>query len=466
VLGAIALVVGTAVSISVAPRAAGAATRGDVMRAAADYARSQGYHVGIAVFDTRTGASYGAGDYRGTFASESIVKVFIATRLLVRGQMHGSTATMASKMIRQSDDAMASALYPRVGGDGLIAWVKEHFGLPGLGSRPSRPGWWGNTHITPMGLVRFYAKIRFNSRIAPWLLNEMHHATRYGSDGTYQYFGIPSATSPFAVKQGWGDDYDDGARSADFNTSGFVNGDRYAVTVLARGPIRTYGSAISSMLTHTARVLLPGGHFPDPPPAVSGLSRNSGATHGGGHLTVRGTDFTGVTGVSFGGVRAAAYKVLSAGRLDVTVPQHRPGWVDVRVTTTHGQTAARPADRFEYVLPPGVSAISPHGGSTAGGQTVTITGTTFRSVTQVSFGGTAATSVKVTSPTTLTAMAPAHAAGQVDVVVVTAYGRSATGPADLYTYADPPPPPSVRPPSVGRTAARHAERRAAARPTP
>ncbi|HKC27773.1 MAG TPA: IPT/TIG domain-containing protein [Jatrophihabitans sp.] len=433
-----ALVAGSAVSISIAPTAASAATRGDVLKAAAEYARSKGYHIGIAVLDTHTGATYGAGDYGGVFASESVVKAFIATRLLYRGQMYGNTARMASKMIRQSDDAMATALYGRVGGDGLIGWVKRQFNLPGLGYRPSRPGWWGNTHITPMGLVRFYAKVRTAPRIGPWLINEMHHATRYGSDGTYQFFGIPSATSGFGVKQGWGDDYDDGAHSADFNTTGFVNGDRYTVAILARGPIRYYGSAISSMLTHTARLLLPGGHFPDPVPTVNGLSRNSGATHGGGHLTVRGTDFTSVTGVYFGGVRAAAYKVLSPRRLDVTVPQHEPGWVDVRITTTHGGTAAVKADRFEYVLPPAVSAISPPDGSTAGGETVTVTGSMFRSVTQVSFGGTAATSVKVISPTSLTAVAPAHAAGQVDVVVTTAYGRSAVNPNDQYTYTPPP----------------------------
>src|ERR1700756_2918667 len=64
-----------------------AATRTDVTHAAAAYARSQGYHIGIAVIDTTTGAYYGSGDYFGLFATESVAKVFIATRLLAEGEM-------------------------------------------------------------------------------------------------------------------------------------------------------------------------------------------------------------------------------------------------------------------------------------------------------------------------------------------------------------------------------------------
>ena len=45
----------------VAPRwsTAGAATRPSVLHAAASYARSQGFRIGIAVYDTRTNNIYG-----------------------------------------------------------------------------------------------------------------------------------------------------------------------------------------------------------------------------------------------------------------------------------------------------------------------------------------------------------------------------------------------------------------------
>src|SRR5213079_509478 len=104
--------------------------------------------------------------------------------------------------------------------------------------------------------------------------------------------------------QGWGDDY--GFSTADFNTTGFVNHDRYAVAILARGPIRDYGRPISSMLTATAKLLLPGGHFPDPVPRVTKLSTTTGHTAGGQRIVVYGHAFTHVRAVLFGKLRGSA----------------------------------------------------------------------------------------------------------------------------------------------------------------
>src|SRR4051794_31008168 len=87
------LLAGALLAVGVAP--ARSASRQDVLTAAARYARARGYHIGIAVYDTKTGSLAQAGYARGTFASESVVKVFIATRLLVEGRMHGSTAARA-----------------------------------------------------------------------------------------------------------------------------------------------------------------------------------------------------------------------------------------------------------------------------------------------------------------------------------------------------------------------------------
>jgi hypothetical protein len=88
---------------------------------------------------------------------------------------------------------------------------------------------------------------------------------------------------------------------------------------------------------------------------------------------------------------------------------------------------------------PTVTAISPDEGSLTGGTEVTITGAGFVGQSAaVAFGTTLATDVKVTSPGTITAMAPAHSAGSVDVTV-TASGRgtSATDPLDLFAYGPP-----------------------------
>ena len=133
------------------------------------------------------------------------MKVFIATRLLLTGQMSGWNSTTAYKMITQSDDASANALYGRTGGDSVITWVMQKLNIPNLGAPPLRPGWWGGTRITAAGMASFYNKVRHLPSVWNWLGNAMHHATPYGSDGVYQFFGIPSATTGFAVKQGYDD---------------------------------------------------------------------------------------------------------------------------------------------------------------------------------------------------------------------------------------------------------------------
>jgi hypothetical protein len=93
---------------------------------------------------------------------------------------------------------------------------------------------------------------------------------------------------------------------------------------------------------------------------------------------------------------------------------------------------------------PTVSSISPNTGSTAGGTTVTITGTNFVSGATASFGGVAAPNVNVSNGTTLTAVTPAHAAGTVSVVVTNTDGQSGTlTNAFTYAPAGPGPAPTV-----------------------
>jgi hypothetical protein len=83
---------------------------------------------------------------------------------------------------------------------------------------------------------------------------------------------------------------------------------------------------------------------------------------------------------------------------------------------------------------PAVTALSPTSGPTAGGTTVTITGTNLSGARTVKFGGTKATTFAVDSATQITATAPAHAAGPVTVTGTTPGGTSATSSADQFTY--------------------------------
>jgi hypothetical protein len=261
---------------------AGAAVTSNA-NSAISYAHGHGYRSSIGVLDTQTGAFWGAGDYNSAYASESVMKVFIATRLLLTNQMSGWNQTTAYKMITQSDDASANALYGRAGGDSVITWVKQALNIPNLGAPPLRSGWWGGTQINAYGMTLFYKAVRARPAVWAWLGNAMHHAATVGSDGTYQFFGIPSATSSAAIKQGWG--ADNAAGQPAFNSTGVVNGDRYAVVILTQGG--SYGAPISGMVTTEAKLLMPGGKISTDSPdgAVDSI------TVYGNHATARGWSY-------------------------------------------------------------------------------------------------------------------------------------------------------------------------------
>ncbi|MBS0295171.1 MAG: autotransporter domain-containing protein [Proteobacteria bacterium] len=81
-----------------------------------------------------------------------------------------------------------------------------------------------------------------------------------------------------------------------------------------------------------------------------------------------------------------------------------------------------------------MGSLATTSGSSAGGSSVVITGTSFLGATAVSFGGSSA-SFTVDSDTQITATAPAHSAGVVDVRVTNSGGTSSTTAADQFTYA-------------------------------
>ncbi|MGO9457969.1 MAG: IPT/TIG domain-containing protein [Acidimicrobiales bacterium] len=83
--------------------------------------------------------------------------------------------------------------------------------------------------------------------------------------------------------------------------------------------------------------------------------------------------------------------------------------------------------------PPTLTSLSPATGPERGGTTVTVHGAGFTSATKVSFGGAAATTVKVVSPFTLTAVVP-KGLQTVTVTVSTFAGTSAASAGSKFTY--------------------------------
>ena len=174
-------------------------------------------------------------------------------------------------------------------------------------------------------------------------------------------------------------------------------------------------------------------------PGLSSVSPTSGPTAGGTTVTLTGTNFAAGATVTIGGAAATGVVVVSATSITARTPAGAAGARDVRVTLPGGQTATRTGG-FTYTAPttpsPTLTAVSPASGPTAGGTTVTLTGTNFAAGATVTIGGTAATSVVVVSATSITARTPAGAAGARDVRVTLSGGQTATRTGG-FTYTAP-----------------------------
>ena len=130
----------------------------------------------------------------------------------------------------------------------------------------------------------------------------------------------------------------------------------------------------------------------------------------------------------------------------VTIPSLTPGvtyTIYLKAVNSVGDSVASSSVSVVPVSgPPTVTSISPTSGTTAGGTSVTITGTNFISGTTVTIGGSSCTSVVVVSSTSITCTTPSGTAGAQDVVVATGVSPNATLVGG-YTYVAPPAAPAT-----------------------
>ncbi|WP_407567110.1 IPT/TIG domain-containing protein [Polymorphospora sp. A560] len=172
-------------------------------------------------------------------------------------------------------------------------------------------------------------------------------------------------------------------------------------------------------------------------PTVTAVSPNTGPLAGGNTVTITGTDLAGAT-ITFGSGNNATDVSCTATSCTAVAPTGNAGDVHVQATTIGGTSATSVDNQYTYVPVPTVTAVTPDAGPTAGGNTVTITGTDLAGATAVTFGsGNNGTDVSCTA-TLCTAVAPAGSAGEVHVQVTTPGGTSATSDADRYTYVSAP----------------------------
>ncbi|MFF7145272.1 MULTISPECIES: IPT/TIG domain-containing protein [Streptomyces] len=153
-------------------------------------------------------------------------------------------------------------------------------------------------------------------------------------------------------------------------------------------------------------------------PIINSISPNQGPAAGGTAVTLTGSGFTGASSVTFG-TNPAQFAALSDTKISCTAPAGS-GSSAVTVTSSGGTSNS---STFTYLPSPVVSSIAPNQGPTAGGNTVTVTGTNLSGTTAVVFGSHSATITGNTS-TQITVQPPAGAAAPVNLTVTTAGGTS------------------------------------------
>jgi uncharacterized repeat protein (TIGR01451 family) len=162
-------------------------------------------------------------------------------------------------------------------------------------------------------------------------------------------------------------------------------------------------------------------------PTITSISPMSGPAAGGTSVTITGMNFKSGATVTFGGNPGTSVVVVSATSITVVTPTMTAGPVNIVVINPDGQTATSTGGFTAAVVapPPTITSINPNSGPAAGGTSVTITGTNFKSGATVTFGGKPGTSVVVVSATRITAVTPTMTAGPVNVVVTNPDGQSA-----------------------------------------
>jgi hypothetical protein len=211
------------------------------------------------------------------------------------------------------------------------------------------------------------------------------------------------------------------------------------VNVTVRNPDNQTGT-LSSGFTYNAA------------PTIKDVTPNTGPAGGGTPVTLTGGNYQSGATVSFGGVNSTAVTFINGTELHALTPAHAAGAVNVVVTNPDSQSATL-SGGFSYNVAPTIASASPIAGSAAGGTAVTITGTSFQSGANVSFGGANSGAVTYVSSTQLKAVTPAHAAGTVDIVV-TNPDRQAATLAGGFTYSTSPTVSTISPssgPATGGT---------------
>lgn len=248
--------------------AAATSTPAQAVAQAHAQAAASGINDYISVIDRSSGAVLAQSGSGTQVASESIMKLMLASYYLVLagGYQHQSADVLSnlSYMIRYSDDSTANAYFS----SSAIPTIAARYGMRSTINATDRVGHWGAARITAADMTTFLYRASRDPQVGPWLLPVMAQVAPVGSDGFNQAFGMNALTGTHGSKQGWGGDQFWTAASSVINSVGYT--DRYFVAILQNSysypdPARsTSTSAARTVAASRVAVAAPA----PPPPAI------------------------------------------------------------------------------------------------------------------------------------------------------------------------------------------------------
>jgi hypothetical protein len=184
--------------------------------------------------------------------------------------------------------------------------------------------------------------------------------------------------------------------------------------------------------------------IPVPAPVLDSISPDNGPLAGGTIVYLYGQNLNNKLKVYFGNKMAPILTCYDSTKMNVVSPAgSAEGPVDVKVVDADGRESVL-TGAFTYIAPPPppgptLTSVSPDNGSLVGGNVVSLTGSNFKSNTQIYFGTKPAILLSVFDGIKMNVVVPAGvSAGTVDVKVVNADGQEAVL-TSAYTYIVPQP---------------------------
>lgn len=242
-----------------------APTPAQAVAQARSQASANGINNYLSVVDRSTGRVLAQAGSGTQIASESIMKLMLASYYLViaGGYQNQSAGVLSdlSYMIRYSDDGTANSYFSSA----AIPTIAARYGMNSTINATDRVGHWGAARITAGDMTTFLYRAAHDSQVGPWLLPVMAQVAPNGSDGFNQAFGMNALSGTHGSKQGWGNDMFWSSAGQVINSVGYT--DRYFVAILQNS--YSYPDPARSTATYAARTIAasrPAVAAPPPPP--------------------------------------------------------------------------------------------------------------------------------------------------------------------------------------------------------